>query len=229
MGVKDILVKLAEKEAMKGNQDFAYNLVVLAESGKCKGCGKKSASNMCSKCSKITNCSLKSCDVKKAYGEMHKVGDKCYCCAGCAKKDKKNRSALSNLIMKYAGHVDPKCKDCGNKKCTCSAMTACAGSMCKAKMQKRHMHKADGKHYCCSACAMEHMDKKAYASDMLRKYSEDFGMGDDNFSGDMSDNGNPYSDDPVRGPVWQEGYDAGMHGSDSGDLGGGLDGDNSEF
>jgi len=44
-------------------------------------------------------------------------------------------------------------------------MTACAGSMCKAKMQKRHMHMAGGDHYCCAECAAEHMGKKAYASD----------------------------------------------------------------
>lgn len=49
-------------------------------------------------------------------------------------------------------------------------MTACAGSMCKAKMQKRHMHMAGGNHYCCAECASEHMSKKAYASDHSEHY-----------------------------------------------------------
>ena len=132
MAVKDILVKLAEKEALNGNQDFAYNLVVLADSGKCKGCGKKSEGKMCSKCAKPTACSLKGCDVKKAFGEMIKEGDKCYCCGGCAKKDKRVKSALSELIRKYAQNIDV----------------------------------------------------------------------------DASQNQNPYANDPVRGPIWQEGFDA---------------------
>jgi hypothetical protein len=102
MGVKSVLAKLAEKEALKGNQEFAYNLVVLAETGKCKGCGTKCEGSMCSKCSKVTSCSLAGCDVKKAYGEMVKKGEKCYCCEGCAGKDKKVKSALAELIKKYA-------------------------------------------------------------------------------------------------------------------------------
>lgn len=104
MSINNILNKLAEKEALKGNQDYAYNFVVLASSGKCKGCDAKCDGEMCSACSKKVECDLKGCNVKKAVGEMVKHGDKYYCCDGCVKKDSKSikSSTLDTLINKYA-------------------------------------------------------------------------------------------------------------------------------
>jgi len=266
MSFDHILNKLAEKHILAGNKDFAYRLVEASEK-ECSHCGDKSAEMMkrkskhfCPKCSKQTKCALKGCEAKMMYAEMHKQGGKVYCSKDCAKADKMKKTALDDMIEKYAGksekgsykdaikelpgfsgmfgngfcfntkeqasnalaiaeqavnflnwkverHDDgfmvisrgkdkeasvlksmlnkyagiedlkkwqaehrkgkksSVCPDCGKKKCTCSSMTACAGSMCKAKMQKRHMHMAGGNHYCCAECAAEHMGKKAYASD----------------------------------------------------------------
>ena len=149
MDVNSILMKLAEKEAIGGNQDFAYNLVVMAEkSGKCS-CGKKCPGKYCSECSKMAKCSHKGCQVKKTLGDMIKSGDKSYCCDKCKKSDSHKKSALSDMILKYA---------------------------------------------------------------------QDYNMGQG--GADMSDSGmnnmpsaqaqimNPYANDPMRGPIWQEGFDA---------------------
>jgi len=254
MSFDHILNKLAEKHILAGNKDFAYRLVEASEK-ECSHCGDKSAEMMkrkskhfCPKCSKQTKCALKGCEAKMMYAEMHKQGGKVYCSKDCAKADKMKKTALDDMIEKYAktkeeyvgyyggakcekcednkasgecencgklmckdckgsegkckgcsrkkssslevllnkyagiedlkkwqaehgkGKKSSACPDCGEKKCTCSSMTACAGSMCKAKMQKRHMHMAGGDHYCCAECASEHMSKKAYASDHSEHY-----------------------------------------------------------
>jgi len=254
MSFDHILNKLAEKHILAGNKDFAYRLVEASEK-ECSHCGDKSAELMkrkskhfCPKCSKQTKCALKGCEAKMMYAEMHKQGEKAYCSKDCAKADKMKKTALDDMIEKYAktkeeyegyyggakcekcednkasgecencgklmckdckgsegkckgcsrkktsslevllnkyagiedlkkwqaehgkGKKSSVCPDCGKKKCTCSSMTACAGSMCKAKMQKRHMHMAGGDHYCCAECASEHMGKKAYASDHSEHY-----------------------------------------------------------
>jgi hypothetical protein len=277
MSFDHILNKLAEKHILAGNKDFAYRLVEASEK-ECSHCGDKSSEMMkrkskhfCPKCSKQTKCALKGCEAKMMYAEMHKQGGKAYCSKDCAKANKMKKTALDDMIEKYAGkseegsfkdaikevpgfsgmfgngfcfntkeqaskalaiaeqavnflnwkverHDDgfmvisrgkdkeasvlksmlnkyagiedlkkwqaehgkgkksSACPDCGKKKCTCSSMTACAGSMCKAKMQKRHMHMAGGNHYCCAECASEHMSKKAYASDhhdtRMKQYPE---------------------------------------------------------
>lgn len=158
MDVKSILMKLAEKEAIGGNQDFAYNLVVMAEkSGKCS-CGKKCPGKYCSECSKMAKCSYKGCQVKKTLGDMIKSGDKSYCCDKCKTSDSHKKSALSDMILKYAQDYN--------------------------------------------------MDQPS--TDMS-------GSGMGNMSGDPSMSAapaqsmNPYANDPMRGPIWQEGFDAGSN------------------
>jgi hypothetical protein len=275
MSLDHILNKLAEKHILAGNKDFAYRLVEASEK-ECAHCGSKSAEIMkrkgkhtCPKCAKETKCALKGCEAKMMYAEMHKQGGKAYCCKDCAKADKMKKTALDDLIQKYAktkeeyvgyyggakcekcednkasgeckncgklmckdckgsegkckgcsgkktsslevllnkyaGIEDLKkwqaenrkgkkasvCPDCGKKKCECSTMTSCAGSSCKSKMQKRHMHLAGGKHYCCATCAGEHMDKKAYASDHSGHYHSAIEELDGHLSTMSGDSNNP--------------------------------------
>ena len=116
MSVVDILNKLAEKHIVSGNNEYAYRLVEAVDSSEkeCGYCGKKSQTmkrkgkDLCEKCAKKTKCSLKGCEAMMMYGEMYKKGGKAYCCADCAKADKMKKTALDDLIEKYAGIEDLK-------------------------------------------------------------------------------------------------------------------------
>jgi len=109
MSFDHILNKLAEKHILAGNKDFAYRLVEASEK-ECSHCGDKSAEMMkrkskhfCPKCSKQTKCALKGCEAKMMHAEMHKQGGKVYCSKDCAKADKMKKTALDDMIEKYAG------------------------------------------------------------------------------------------------------------------------------
>jgi len=113
MSVKDILNKLAEKQMLSGNDDFAFRLVEAADkSEKCHFCDKKAHMmkrkgkkdiHVCKECGTSTKCSLKGCSAKMMYGEMIKKGGKAYCCSGCASKDvKMKKTALDEMLEKYA-------------------------------------------------------------------------------------------------------------------------------
>lgn len=108
MSISETLEKLAEKKILDGDLDGAYALISTAEKmdRTCKHCDSKvkGEDKICTKCAKMTKCSLKSCDVIKRWGEMVKEGKKAYCCAKCAKADKKvDRKAFDEMVAKYAG------------------------------------------------------------------------------------------------------------------------------
>jgi hypothetical protein len=233
MSFDHILNKLAEKHILAGNKDFAYRLVEASEK-ECSHCGDKSSEMMkrkskhfCPKCSKQTKCALKGCEAKMMYAEMHKQGGKAYCCKDCAKADKMKKTALDDMIEKYA-------KKSFTLKEAREILTP-LGVVITAQDGEYRVNfkggKEDTAYYTddiSDAVGTGKMMKKSSTDDGKKTFAQkDLYIGDRGYEGEgedleqehgflgqyfwgYGDTKNPYGYNTLEGVPWDEGYEAGF-------------------